>query len=108
MTATKTTDVSRRCPSAEVLLRYGDKHLSQAEADRVANHVKDCPHCRADVESVEFLEAEVLMAQADRAALAKFKPDRAHARVCWNLKDQLPAISRAPVPPRDDVLAHLD
>ena len=93
------------CPAADVLLRVHDGDATPAEAESVERHLAGCEACRADVDSIEFIELEMLLADADARALRAFPPDAAHAGICRRLdEDSLRRLCEAPPRPEDEDL----
>jgi len=93
------------CPAPDVLLRVHDGDATTAEAESVERHLARCDACRSDVDSIEFIELEMLLADADARNLRAFSPDAPHARVCRRLdEDRLHRLCESPPRPEDDDL----
>jgi len=95
------------CPSADALLRCVRGYSEAQEVATVRDHLARCERCRADYDSVAFLDVEILAAEADRDELMRMRSGDIGPR-CRELTDErLAEIRRAGHPPDDRVSRHL-
>jgi len=83
-----------KCLSRPLLLQYRDKELSQAEVQKVSEHLRLCKKCREALDllnnRIKFVQSKLVIPDIDIMEVPEFQYKRNNSRACFQMVGNAP------------------